>query len=65
MNLPQIIITQDNLEDVNKFSMDQLKILYKDHFLNSENCRKLILELHSNFIEFRFLQNAGFINKTD
>ena len=57
------ILSESELDTVYNFSLQQLKTLYKDQFLGSEECKQLILELHNNIIEFRFLQNAGFIDR--
>jgi hypothetical protein len=64
INMDEVVnvLSDEEILQVYHFSLEKLKALYKDHFLHSDDCKHLILELNNSIIEFRFLQMAGFIN---
>ena len=49
------LMSESDIHNVYQFSLSKLRALYKDHFLGSEECKELILELNNSIIEFRFL----------
>ena len=55
------VLSEIDIDQLNRLSLNKLRIVYKDKFIGSKLSKDLILELSNSIIEFRFLKTAGLI----